>query len=158
MELYSFNNNPNTNKKINCDEIEKILNYSSAEYLRSHIIDKVESTPHLSHLKIMDDFLFYILNDGHTFIDYKSKVKKLPFNTLTETALHLENYHKKVFNIYSSFVFLNDYVNQLTEDDLIDYILSELRNFPELTNLERFTDRNNRRRKRMIKYCNSIIF
>ena len=157
VELYSFNNNHNTNKKINCDELEKIINFSSADELRSHIIDKVDSTPHLSHLKIMDDFLFYILNDGHTFIDYKSKVKKLPFNTLTETALHLENYHKKVFNIYSSFVFLNDYVNQLTEDDLIDYILSELRNFPELTNLERFADMNNRRRITVVSAMTSML-
>ena len=144
VELYSFNNNPNTNKKINCDEIEKILNYSSA-------------TPHLSHLKIMDDFLFYILNDGHTFIDYKTKVKNLPFNTLTENALHLENYHKKVFNIDRSFVFLNDYVNQLTEDDLIDYILSELNNFPELTNLERFTDMNNRKRITVVSAMTSML-
>lgn len=131
-------------KKLNCEEIDKIYKMNIDE-TRSFIQNKIKTEKILQPLTSMDTFLFYLENEGHTFINYVEKINGIKDSgTLQRYSLYAEDYHRKANKKLKAFEHLTEYVTKISNEDLIEYLIGEITMFPELSELKRFEDMDKR--------------
>lgn len=144
-------------KRLNCEEIDKIYKMNIDE-IRSFIQNKIKNEKILQPLTSMETFLFYLENEGHTFVNYVEEINAIKDSgTLQRYSLYAEDYHRKANKKSKAFEHLTEYVTKISNEDLIEYLISEITLFPELSELKRFEDMDKRSKVSVLTSVKNIL-
>jgi hypothetical protein len=146
---YAIENYTKTSSDI-MGGLHDFINGWDEHRLREYILEKVKLHPELDNVEKIEGLinnkneLGYLAEKG---FDLKNDVEKhiytLNKDNLSKLAIQLENYHRKENGQENFLGGIHDYIFNLNDEEIRNYIMKEIKEHADLNNLEKLNSLNN---------------